>query len=868
MICPHCLYDHARVPARCESCRRPLGGVDEPPGPFVGRARELALLDEQLEAVVKNRAPRFIALVGPPRSGRSRLMSELQRRHDNAFSDVVSSRGYPVPGRRAADPYAPFGRLLHNCLGMDDQWPEAQRRAHFQARIEALGPPALSDALETLGRFVGLRFPSPDGPVARPDAEQRTFASFAWYLRQRADRHPLLALIEGFDRATREGRALLAYLHQHLAGCALLMLVEVRAGADPPGELERAVHGVLAVEPLGRDATGDLLRRLVDRAQPPPANLLDTVHAVTGGRPDAVAQVAQSLEAHDITPVGGSGWGVDPEAALRFEFPLTAEEAARRRLADLDEPDRELLRRAAAVGPVFWRGALVPALRVPHAPDALSAWEEAPDAEAVDATLSRAVRLGIVHRMGDSQFPGEPELAFTRPREHELLLDELGSALRGRVHAVVAQWLEAHGAESEGQLLRIAEHYEAGGNGKRAAWFFIRAGEQARARYATESAVAAFEQARALLDERDALALVDVHHALGALHVDAGRHEQALVCFERMLACAWVLDHQAKAGAALNRLGRLMRARSDHDRARALLEQGRQLFVAAGDAAGVAASNDDLGQVALLCGEEAEARRLFEEALRYRRAANDERAIALSMTNLARLWRDAGARVEAERALREAIELRERAGDLAGLLDSRLELAEVLLREDQLQAASAEAEIALEVARSTGARGPMARALALTAWLLVERGELPEAGPYAAEAAALAEQLGDVRSRVRALRAGGLAAPSLARGLILVGEAVALARRHGDRFETAAARLAEARLRAAVAGFDAGPRVAPRPPGSEEPATRVAELEAAVAAGVDAMDGFEELGDVDLADVARVLVERLLDGYEQLVPAE
>ena len=791
MICRHCLYEHVRAAARCESCGRPIA-VAPPQAPLVGRARELALLDQAFDAVIKTRSPRIVGVVGAERVGVSRLMSEFQRRHDNEFSDVEFLRGYPVPGGAAADAILPMGRLLRNAFRLDETRPATDHEATARSAIEDLEPPSLVDALRALGYFLGLHFEEilfAEPPIDGPDEERRrAFGWFTWFLRIRASRRPVVVLLEGLHDATPEALELLASVHANLAGVPLLILAEIRRDRfeNDPAFFQRYGDGVVVLEPLGSDAVGELLMRLTLRASPPPNNLLSAVMAATMGNPEAVGIVARTLTDHGVTPPHKTGWGVDSEAEdLTFDFPLTPTDEARRRLAGLDEDDRTWLRRAAVVGPVFRLAVLTPIARLEHG-QAPGIWVDHPEPGTIEEALERCEAAGILHRMNEGDEGAPDEFAFTRPLERALLLSETNPQDRTAIHGIVAQWLESQpGDDRDGRVWQLAEHARLGGNEKRAAFHYIRAGERARRRFANDLAVDAFERALSLLDARDAVPLMDVLHALGGLYALDGHHDRAERSFERMLSVAWLLDHRAKAGAALNRLGRLYRDRCQMDRAVVLLDRGRELFERADDGPGVAMSFDDLGQVSLRQGERETAVRYFEEALAYRRSLGDERAVALSLTNLARVNRDRGLLLTTESQLREAIEIRHGIQDLAGLGTSRLELAALLALKGESEVAWREANEALTLGRRVGDRGLVARALALSALLLAEQGALETAREQAEEAAGLAEQLGDLGARLQALRAlgMGLASHEPDRALTVLEAAARLAHRNGQRLE-------------------------------------------------------------------------------------
>jgi tetratricopeptide (TPR) repeat protein len=771
----------------------------------------MAMLDEQLNSVVKNTEPRIVAVVGEGGVGKSRLMSEFRARHDHGFSDLLAVRGYPEPGGESSDRFVPFGRLLRNCFRVDEQESPEMARARVRARITELDPPSRFDAMRALGYFLGVRFPDevPEAlePAAPEEQRRRAFALYAWYLRQLGARQPLLVLIEGLDRASPDALDLLAYLKHHLDDCAVLILCELGRGQfeSDPAWFQRFGHGVLEVDRLDEASAGTLLQKMTDRANPPPRNLMEAVMEATGGLPGRLAQVAERLVSHGVVEPEKVGWGIDPDEPVAFDFPLTDEQAARHRLERLEPEGRALLARAAVVGRVFWRGSLVPLARLQSGVDVTpDRWIDLPDRGALDDILDRAEDLGILHLMADSGFTGEAEYAFTRVEEHAILLDSVDAADRESMHAMVAQWLEYKAQEMDaGRLMEIAAHYQSGGNEKRAAFYFIQAGDAARRSFANDAAVVAFERAVGLMDHRDGLTLMDVLHALGALHALAGRHDRAEACFERMLGLAWILDHRAKAGAALNRLGRLYRSRGLLARARVMIEHGRDLFARADDGPGVAASIDDLGQVALRSGRRDEALRLFTEALEYRRVLGDARSIALSLTNVGRLQRENGYLEAARITLNEALELRQRIGDTAGVISSRIEQSELSLRRGEIGAARAAVEEAVRLAEDIGDVGETARGRALSALIAAEEGRLEAARRYATEAGALADQLGDMETRVRALRA--VAMVQLGEGhpdvaLELMMRVSRLARAHTSQRELGVALRLQARLRATTCG--------------------------------------------------------------------
>jgi tetratricopeptide (TPR) repeat protein len=838
MICPACLYVHeGQLPPKCTICQADLGGAAEA-GPFVGRGRALAWLEQQLQQVSMTRTPRFVVVAGQQGVGRRRLLEEFQRRADNPFSELEVLRGFPVKRAHAGDPFRPFGRLLHVALGLDERMPPEQRHGRLEAAVEALRPPAAREAVAGLARVLGLSLVG--GTQVPPHSALR------WYLGARARKGPLLVLLESLDQAGADGLRLFATLRAELdVGPMLVVATCTNAGLT---QLGLPADATLMLAPLARAEVAELLGALTGRATAPPLALLDATMAATGGRPGGVFEAAHALIQAGITPPDGGGWGLDEEVT-HFTLPLTRAQEAGACLAALDEAAQQVLGQAAFVGPVCWLGCVVAVLRANAPLPASGGYPDQPSRADIRAALEQGCAAGALERRPDADLPGEPAWGFVDADIIGLLHDRQRLALSRPRHRLVAAWLSSRVAEASPADLRVlAGHHQAGGDPARAADVFAEAGARLRAVHAVEESIAAYDQALVCLEPTALARRIEVQHALGVLHDLAGRPMRSDACFEAMLADAWRLDHRAKAGAALNRLGRSLRRRSRYEDASRVLERGRVLFAAAGDAAGVAASVDDLGQVALLCGDLDRAVDLFREALKAREG--DARAVALSLTNIGRVMREAGDPSGAEASFSEAAQLRAQIDDMPGLVDSWLELAELRLRADQLESAQLAADGALNAAREIGSLGHLARALAVSALLVMARTGATEAALMARESLALAEQLGDAGTAARALRALALSAAEAApeNALTHLERAIERARRYGDRFELAASLRMFVTLQQRLAGIDLNARAMESRAGAPlEPLD--APIEARLQASATALD--EAVGVLDAVNDRR-----------------
>ena len=83
-----------------------LGERDLSTTPFVGRDREIGLLDATWERVELERRPHLITVLGPPGVGKSRLAAEFMERIASRGGRVVSGRCLPYRERSAYGAFA------------------------------------------------------------------------------------------------------------------------------------------------------------------------------------------------------------------------------------------------------------------------------------------------------------------------------------------------------------------------------------------------------------------------------------------------------------------------------------------------------------------------------------------------------------------------------------------------------------------------------------------------------------------------------------------------------------------------------------------------------------------------------------------
>jgi hypothetical protein len=134
------------------------------------------------------------------------------------------------------------------------------------------------------------------------------------------------------------------------------------------------------------------------------------------------------------------------------------------RLGRLALEARRVLRAASVFGEVCWEGGVIVLLG------------GAMSVTMVDEWLAKLVEQEVLVVRPDSRFAGNREFKFRHALLREGAYATLTEEDRQLGHHLAGEWLERHG---EGDPMVLAGHFERGGDGARAAGYYLRASEQA-----------------------------------------------------------------------------------------------------------------------------------------------------------------------------------------------------------------------------------------------------------------------------------------------------------------------------------------------------------------------------------------------------
>lgn len=207
---------------------------------FIGRAPELALIDETLGAIEQGE-PQAVEVVGPAGIGKTRLLSEVAQRADERGHIVLTGAGAEL------EQDLPFWIFVD---ALDEYVEAADPR-----RIERLDAGVRDDLAEILPSLAGAT----SNGAAKLHERYRTHRAVRELLAQLATTKPLVLLLDDFHWADQASVDLLVGLLHRPPAAGVLIMLAARPRQLPPrlaAALER-VHraGTLArleLHPRGR----------------------------------------------------------------------------------------------------------------------------------------------------------------------------------------------------------------------------------------------------------------------------------------------------------------------------------------------------------------------------------------------------------------------------------------------------------------------------------------------------------------------------------------------------------------------------------------------------------------------------------------
>jgi class 3 adenylate cyclase/tetratricopeptide (TPR) repeat protein len=487
-------------------------GLDRGLTPYVGRSKELALLRERL-ADARTGHGQIVLLAGEPGLGKSRLLLEFQ--NSLVAGEVCWLAGRSISfGSQIA--YLPVIELMKRLFAMEDWEDQAKAHGQFEAEADALGEevrpglPFIKNllSLDTKGEIL------PD-----MDAQQRrvkTFEALRNVIRKRAQRSPVVLVIEDLHWMDRTSQEFLVSLADSLSMASVLMVLTYRPGYQNPFP-ERSFITRLTLQPLSQQETISMAGQVLTVGKVP-EQLSHLVLEKAEGNPFFVEEMIKSLlEAGALEHRDGSYKAVKTSAPI--EVPDAIQDVIMSRIDRLEPAPRKALQLASVIGREF----------------TIELLETISDLnEALAESLDKLKSAELIYER--SVFP-QCTCFFKHALTQEVAYNSLLLQRRKELHCLVAAAIEELYASRMPEFYGLlAYHYERGEEWERALNYLRRAAERCRGIDAYREEAFQLGQAMAIAERLGlTTVLTELRGQRGVAWVKCGLWAQARPDLERAL---------------------------------------------------------------------------------------------------------------------------------------------------------------------------------------------------------------------------------------------------------------------------------------------------------------------------------------------
>ena len=669
---------------------------------FVARERELSDLEAALDSAKAGHG-QILFIIGGAGRGKTLLTQEFTRRMQIEDKELVVVSGYCDAITGIGDPYLPFrGALTMLTSDVEAKWAGGLISQAHARRLWELMPLTLPALVEHAPDLIGNFVPSTAlharaAAIAPSDApwfnqlgtlagaehdtgleQQRIFSQYTALLKTIAAQRPLLFIIEDLHWVDTASSGLLFHLSREIGDSRILIIgtyrpEEVRSDDRHPlaglaSELKRQ-HGDiwLDMDDLAAIEGRQFVEAYLD-TQPNnlDASFREALFRHTGGYALFTVELLRDMqERGDLAQDENGDWVV--AGAIDWQtLPIKVEGVIEKRIKRLEKEWQDVLTIASVEGETFTAEVVAHVQKL--------------DERGLVHQLSR--ELDKRHRLVTAQTlerVGQQRLSRYRFRHHlfqHYLYHNLDEMERGYLHEAVGNILELlYEDRTEEVAVQLAWHFQEAGLVAKAVGYLKSAGDGAARVYAHTEAIAAYRQARSLIEQHNVglQHLTHLYSRLGRTLELNSQFDEALTNYEEMGSVARQQGNRPMELAALMaQITLYATPTSLHDPAKGPV-LGQEALALARDLGDQAAEAKTLWNLALggmWSGRTPEGIDYGEQAARLARQLNLTELLAFALNDLGMLHLTVLHLEQAKQALSEAGSLWRELDNLPMLTDS------------------------------------------------------------------------------------------------------------------------------------------------------------------------------------------------------
>jgi ABC-type transport system substrate-binding protein len=500
--------------------------------PFIGRTKELAELQQRLNAVIAGEC-QFVVVSGEPGVGKTRLLDEIENLARARKITVLHGRSVEQDG---AFPYQGFCEAIQEYFRLRD----TSNSSSGPLDLTDLAPDLLSlfPMLTEIGEIrTAASGDSKLAQISALGAENRThiFELLARTLTRIAGGKPLVLFLEDLHSAEVSIEAL-QYIVRRLGPTPTLIVGTYRSvevdNRHPLIKMLESFRGdrrfsSIALGPLTVSEHKHFLETLIGGPDLAPG-LVSKLFDGTEGNPFFTKELVRSLlDSQGIIKDNTGAWSLSTEEGLSTEaLPATIQQAVEKRIERLREDLREILSIAAVIGKTF---------------DFRDLETLTDGSHSVEDAVEELLRDGLIEEERESR--GD-RLAFSSGVVRDVLYAAISRRKRRSLHRKYAEQIEKrHGGRLERVYAQLVYHYSQGDVPDKTVEYGLRHARAALDAFSAEEATRSTRTALEFLDEEwegdktiegDArMLLAEAHRVSGDVDAALREAEAAVRIFER-----------------------------------------------------------------------------------------------------------------------------------------------------------------------------------------------------------------------------------------------------------------------------------------------------------------------------------------------